>query len=105
MRLKHYFLIYLVIFAVGYTTVDRLNDAVEVMEVQTISNVSITNFADPHHPSCVTDEVFCDFPMIAKIIIALSIVILSFSAFITPHKFKPFYYHGERFRPPAYTAI
>ncbi len=105
MRLKHYFLIYLVIFAVGYTTVDRLNDAVEVMEVQTISNTLITNFADPHHQSCPTDEVFCDFPMIAKIIIALSIIILSFCAFITPHRYKPFYYHGERFRPPTYTAV
>ncbi len=105
MKLKHYFLIYLAVFAIGYTTLDRLNDAVEVVEAQSVVSTLAASFADPHHPSSDTGELFCDFPMAAKLVFPITAIMLILFALTPPYRFRPTYYHQERFRPPAAVII
>lgn len=105
MKFKHSFLIILVIFAVGYTTIDRLNDAGEVVSTQQAQHENMSNNICPGGEFCTHDELFCDFPMIAKAAFTLTDLSGSMPATRTDIYSKPALYSQERFRPPAYTAV
>lgn len=105
MKFKHSFLIILVILAVGYTTIDRLNDAGEVVSAQQAQYENMSNNSCHGGAFCTHDELFCDFPMIAKASFTLTDLSGSTPATITNTYSKPALYSQERFRPPAYTVV